>query len=346
MKTTWILFGFLLLLLVGCSTADSTLPQASAAAATAGANTQVVSESGVVEADVHKPTEAPPAETRTNTSIPEMAPSATSEPTPAPTSEPIPEPTPTMGPDDWQELPVLPVVSERVIEIYQRGQELGNNAGAYSKVGDCGATPAWFLGDFDGKAKHYSLGEYNELQGVIDSFRGSHKRTSLAAKSGFNASSMFATIWSDREYCLTNETPLACEYREHRPILALVALGTNDVYHQDTFEARMREIIEFSIENGVIPILSTKADNLEGDGSINATIARLAMEYQVPLWNFWRAVQPLPSQGLQEDGAHLTRAGNHFDDPNAMQTAWTVRNLNALQVLDIVWQNINEAATD
>jgi hypothetical protein len=251
-----------------------------------------------------------------------------------------------MGPDDWRVLPVLPVVSERVIEIYQRGQELGNNPGAYSKVGDCGATPAWFLGDFDGKPEHYSLGEHNELQGVIDYFRGSHKRTSLAAKSGFNASSMFATIWSNREHCLANETPLACEYREHRPIMALVALGTNDVHHQDTFEARMREIIEYSIENGVIPILSTKADNLEGDGSINATIARLAMEYQVPLWNFWRAVQPLPSRGLQEDGAHLTRAGNHFDDPYAMQTAWTVRNLNALQVLDIVWQYINEAATD
>ena len=44
-------------------------------------------------------------------------------------------------------------------------------------------------------------------------------------------------------------------------------LGANDVWRPQEFEPQMRKIVEFSIENGVIPILATKADNQEGDGS-------------------------------------------------------------------------------
>ena len=117
-------------------------------------------------------------------------------------------------------------------------------------------------------------------------------------------------------------------------------LGTNDVYHPAEFEPQMRKIIEYSIEHGVIPILSTKADNQEGDGSINATIARLAQEYEVPLWNFYAAVDPLANNGLQEDMAHLTWGRNLFDDPEAMTNAWPLRNLTALQALDAVWQKL------
>ena len=103
----------------------------------------------------------------------------------------------------------------------------------------------------------------------------------------------------------------------------------------------MRNILEFSIESGVIPIISTKADNAEGDHAINQTIARLAWEYEIPLLNYWLAVQQLPDLGLQEDGAHLTWGRNFFDDPEAMSKAWPVRNLTALQALDAVWQKIN-----
>ena len=82
------------------------------------------------------------------------------------------------------------------------------------------------------------------------------------------------------------------------------------------------------------------ADNLEGDYKINKIIASLADEYDVPLWNFWRAVQDLPNHGLQGDGAHLTFGVNQFDNPEAMKTAWTIRNLTALQALDAVWQGV------
>jgi hypothetical protein len=254
--------------------------------------------------------------------------------TPAP-SQP---PSPTFDPADWPALPVVPVLDERVKDIYKRGQTAGNNPHAFSKIGDCGSTPAWFLGDFDRGEKYYSLGDHQNLKDVIQAFQGSYGRTSLAAKSGFNSSSIFAPIWADRTKCLPNEAPLACEYRLNKPAYAFIMLGSNDVWHQDTFEPQLRKIIEFSIDNGVIPILSTKADNLEGDNSINATIAVLAMEYGVPVWNYWQAIQPLEDAGLQEDQVHITWGPNRFDDPLVMKKGWPVRNLTALQVLDAVWR--------
>lgn len=246
----------------------------------------------------------------------------------------------TPNPDAWQLMPVIPKISKTARQIYQHGLEMGNNPHAFSKVGDCGSTPSWFLGDFDRGPKYYSLGDYQYLSGVIQQYAGSFGRTSLAAKSGFNASSVFTTLWADRSQCLANETPLACEYRLNQPSIALITLGTNDVWHQDVFESKMRAIIDYSIQNGVLPVLATKADNDEGDGSINATIVRLANEYEIPLWNYWRAVQSLPDQGLQPDGAHITWGPNRFDDPQAMTRGWTIRNLTALQTLNAVWRGV------
>lgn len=294
-------------------------------------------------------TPAPVASTTAETSTTETAPKNQSTPkmtmrnTLVPSLTPLRSPTGAadLGPDDWEELPVIPAIDDEVLKIYARGLEAGNNPQAFSKIGDCGSTPAWFLGDFDRGARFYRLGEFEYLEDVIHYFQGSFDRTSLAARSGFNASALFVPLWADREFCKSDETPLACEYRVHKPIASFIMLGSNDVWRPDEFEPQMRKIIEFSIDQGVIPILATKADNQEKDGSINATIARLAQEYKVPLWNYWKAVNGLPNGGLQEDGVHLTWGANHFDDPGAMSNAWPVRNLTALQVLYQLWQKVN-----
>lgn len=245
-------------------------------------------------------------------------------------------------------LPVVPEISPRVAEVFALGQQRGNNPAAFSKVGDCGSTPTWFLGDFDRGERFYSLGKYDYLEGVITYYTGSFDRTSLAARSGFNASSVLTPLWANRAECEANESPLACEYRRHKPALAFITLGANDVYHLGNFETEMRKIITYSLEQGVIPVLATKPDNVEGDHSVNAIIARLAGEYQVPLWNYWLAVQDLPNHGLQEDGAHITWASNHFDDPLTLQSGWAMRNLTALQVLDAIWRalELDSSTTD
>jgi hypothetical protein len=104
----------------------------------------------------------------------------------------------------------------------------------------------------------------------------------------------------------------------------------------EQYEEHLRTIIENLINAGVLPILATKADNMEGDHSINKTIVRLAGEYEIPLWNFWLAVQPLPNHGLEKDGFHLTLAGPYLDDEGHLKTGWAWRNLTALQTLDAV----------
>ena len=77
-----------------------------------------------------------------------------------------------------------------------------------------------------------------------------------------------------------------------------------------------------------------KADNVEGNYSINQDIADLAAEYDLPVWNFWAAIQHLQNHGLQEDGIHLTYYSNYFSDSRVWETAWAYRNLTALQVLE------------
>lgn len=246
-------------------------------------------------------------------------------------------PTPTFDPDSWQQAPVLPTLSKTALAILQDGLARGNNPHAFSKIGDCESQAAWFLSDFDGKLHNYALGSYSDqLEAVIPYYQGSFQRVSLAARPGFTAASLMAPIWADKQQCQKDETPLACEYRLQRPLAAFIMLGSNDASNPKTFEGHMRKVIEFSIAQGVLPILGTKADNVEGNHFVNATIARLAYEYDLPLWNFWAAVHPLPDHGLQEDGVHLTFAAPFFDDPAAMRRAWPVRNLNALQILTII----------
>lgn len=141
---------------------------------------------------------------------------------------------------------------------------MGNRTDAFSKVGDCESQTTWYLWDFDQGEGYYSLGPYAELQPVIDHFEGSFERLSLAARYGFTAASVMTPLWADREKCEKDESPLACEFRIHRPSIVLITLGANDAVRPETLEKNMRRVIEYSIEQGVVPILDTKADNREG----------------------------------------------------------------------------------
>ncbi len=239
------------------------------------------------------------------------------------------------GPDD----PILPTVSARAREIYALGQKLGNNPRAFSKIGDCNSALPLFLANFD-NPESYRLGPYSYLQPVLDHFQGSFVHNSVAAQDGFSTSSLFAVIQNDPARCLASESPLNCELRLQRPSFAFIGLGTNGSWQTDeAFERGLRRILDLTIQRGVVPILSTKADDMEGGARFNFIIARLASEYEVPLWNFWKAARALPDFGLQST-YHLSWAKPFFDDPQTLQTGWGVRNLTALQALDVVWRGV------
>jgi len=248
-------------------------------------------------------------------------------------------------------MPVVPEsISDTTRAIYQLGQLMGNNPHAFSKVGDCFSTLPFFLEDFDNPGV-YKLGQYAALQPTIDYFSGSFSRVSMAVKIGLSSGASLAVLWNDWKECSRTETPLDCEYRLNNPSFAIISVGTNDVTDRvslEYFEDKMRRVIDHTIGKGIVPILVTKPDNAEGDHFINATIARLAYEYEIPLWNFWAAIQDLPEHGMMVDEPeHLSIPDDwsrlcNFEDAENMDLGFPVRNLTALQVLERVRMGVME----
>ena len=245
--------------------------------------------------------------------------------------EPLPE-------EAWMKMPAVPTgISNRARLIYEYGLSLGNDPTHFSIIGDCQNVSSYFLSVFD-KPGEFSLGtEYSYLQPTIDYYQGSFSRKSLAVKGGFNAAAVLSPFRADPKSCNPNESPLDCELRTWKPSIVFVSMETWwSEKPAAEYDKYMRKVLDRIIATGALPIIATKADNLEGNNAINATIAQIAYDYEIPLWNFWAAVQPLPHHGLSPDGFHLTFARNFFDDPKRMKTAWPWRNLTALQTLDVV----------
>jgi hypothetical protein len=239
-------------------------------------------------------------------------------------------------------LPPMPEISARAREIYQLGLKLGNNPRTFAKVGDCNSTTPYFLAAFDSPGS-YRLGQsYASLQETVRQFAGSFSRQSQAAQVGFSTTSVLSSQWANPIVCRNGETPLTCEYRRTRPSLAIVSLGTNGEWLSDQdYETGLRHILDYSLQQGVLPILGTKSDDVEGGGGrYTPIVVKLAHEYSVPLWDFRLAASSLSDRGLMSDGYHLTWAPAYFDDPAQINTGWQVRNLTALQMLDAVWHAV------
>lgn len=271
---------------------------------------------------------------------------ATLEPAPPPIAiiaptlmaEPVPTLDTRLPPDRWKEWPVVPAATVRSAEIFRTGLALGNDPNAFSKVGDCQNIKAAFMGFFD-IPDRYNLGpDYLYLQDTIDNFSGHFNTDGQAVKGGFNAATVLSPLWANPEVCLAGENPLECELRLTKPSIVFISF---EVWWEgrtaEEYEKYMREIIETVIAHGAVPILATKADNVEGDHSINFTTARLAYEYDIPLWNFWLAVQPLPNHGLD------TERNDRF---HISTDAWNTRSFTGLQALDNVWKGVKNSSQD
>jgi hypothetical protein len=285
--------------------------------------------------------------------VPTVAGQSTTDPviqaTDLPVTDPVPltftaMPKPPLEKDAWMQMPAVPTgISDAMRVVYERGLALGNDPTHFSVIGDCQNVSSYFLSVFD-KPGQFSLGdEFDYLQPTIDYYQGSFSRQSLAVKGGFNVAAILSPLRADPKSCNPNESPLDCELRSWKPSIVFVSMETwwSDKPEEE-YDKYMRRVIERILETGAVPIIATKADNLEGDHGINATIAQIAYDYDIPLWNFWAAVQPLPNHGLSSDHFHLTFARNFFDDPVRMKSAWPWRNLTALQTLDIVHRGLME----
>jgi LysM repeat protein len=240
--------------------------------------------------------------------------------------------------------------------IFALGQSLGNRPDVFSRVGDSiTASPVFLYGIGLGL---YNLRDYTQFQDVINFYseaaaRGSANsfaNPSLAAKTNWRAAAVLDPDFADTTICLEGEAPLECEFRLVRPAVALIMLGTNDVPSTSdaNFEADYRRVIEYCLAQGVIPVVSTIPPlfrvGLEGRSEeINVIITRLAREYDVPLWDYWAALQGLPGSGMAADGVHPNSApAGHNADFSAeyLQYGMVVRNLDAVYVLDVIWREV------
>jgi LysM repeat protein len=268
--------------------------------------------------------------------------------TPAPTNEGTESAFPV--PQDY---PYLTGLNESLHQIFERGLSLGNRSDVFSKVGDSITVSGVYL--YPIGVGRYNLGDYGYLQPVIDYYSQTYALTNnsfsnftLAAKEGWGARTVLTAGMGDARYCGETETPLECEYRLVKPSLALIMLGTNDVpgTSLENYEASLRLIIEYNLDQAVIPVISTIPPlHRETVGwrvaDFNTLIKSLAAEYQIPLWDYWASLINLPNQGMWYDGVHPSPApaGHNADfQPDYLVYGVTVRNLTGLQALDAVWR--------
>lgn len=264
-----------------------------------------------------------------------VSPSPANPQTSPPTSPPPNQPT-TLNGIPLNAIVIMPPnVLANARAIYAQGQQLGRNAHAFAKVGDSTIAIDHFLSRFD--VGPYNLGDYAYLQRVIDYFPGSFGRDSASVRIGLHAWTVFDPIWADKSICTANETVIACEYRLHNPSIALIRLGANDVGAPNLYDEYMRQIVQFSIDNGVIPVLGTKADRHEGSNQNNDILRQIAADYQIPLWEFDPVAATLPGRGLDVDGVHMNTFYAHdYTQPEAFQRGHAMNNLTALMALDAI----------
>jgi hypothetical protein len=283
-------------------------------------------------------TDLPPAATDalppTNMPTPSPVPSATAPSTPELTATPtesIPPAATSLDPVEWMTWPVVPAVNDHVREIYALGQSLGNDPHAFSIFGDCQSEPDIFLGPFiTDPAKFISLPA--NLQETVNYFEGSLNRESPTIKQGTTSGALFWVEWHENKYgCKDDESPLNCELRLQNPSFVLITVGTH--FEGGRNEYYMRKVLDALLARGIVPILSTKADNREGDNHVNLETAKLAAEYNLPLWNFWPVTADLPNRGL-----YTKKIDRHLGDIYLTEEALELHRYSALQVLDAIWR--------
>ncbi len=240
------------------------------------------------------------------------------------------------------EVPLISEVSRTMQGVYRYGQALGNQGNVVTKVGDSVSANPLYLQPMS--ESEYDLGPYDFLDDTITYYGPSLEVDSVASRIGMTTYVVFDPLWADKERCQPNETPLACEYRLKRPAIAMILFGANDVRHMTDadFDQQMRQIVEESLDQGVIPVLSTFSvhpdDALWWQAiNFNLRLSEIAAEYEVPLINLWAAARILPEYGLDEDRIHLANSGFPNLKFSTGHEAWygtSLQNLLSIVMLD------------
>ncbi|MDQ7024988.1 MAG: hypothetical protein Q9P44_05455 [Anaerolineae bacterium] len=246
-------------------------------------------------------------------------------------------------------MPIIPTISDAMLDVFERGQTLGNQANMITKVGDSLSAAEQYMSIFS--ADESILGPYNYLEETLNFYADSTRQNSVASQIGMTSYAVFDPFWADSELCESGESPLTCEFRLHQPSIAFIIFCGNDVRHMtDTdYDGQMRMLVEQSLESGVIPVLftcSTHPDEAFFWQSINFNlrIKTIAEDYEIPAINLWSAARHLPQFGLDEDLIHLRHSGFDFLKYDSGQEAYSgisLQNLLVLRTLDEIRLSLN-----
>lgn len=265
-------------------------------------------------------------------------------------------PTPTSDVNGGNGVPGwLSGITAGTREIFLKGKSLGNRANVFSRVGDSISASAYFLTPI-GRGQ-YSLGAYGYLSGVIEYFSQAEARVGnsfvsppLAARDGWSAFNVLQTRTNADPLCGLDPY-LVCEYNLVRPSVALIMFGTNDSGSgaPEQFEGNLRQIVQISVDHGVIPVLSTMpprpidANQISRVTIFNNVIRAVAQENGIPLWDYFAVMDKAPNGGLGLDNMHPSippGGATAYFTPANLQYGYTIRNLMALQVLDVLWREV------
>jgi uncharacterized protein YgiM (DUF1202 family) len=229
----------------------------------------------------------------------------------------------------------LPVITPAMRNIYF-AYRFAKDINMFTVAGDCNSDDPDYLVRV--VAGRFNLDGYTYLNETVGRFAASFVRHSLATHGGLSAATMFDGAWAHPSFCHkgvnNTEGPFPCELRVSGAGIVFLAVGTGDHPNWRSFEGNYRALINYALQQQVLPILVTKADDLEAQvdgapsGYINGVIRRLAAEYNVPLMDFELATRDLPNHGLKNEQVafHLSPAG--FD----------MRTLFMLKMLDLIWR--------
>lgn len=307
-----------------------------------------------------------PTQTSTVTSSPTLVPTETPSPTATststPTETPTPKPTRTPDPNRTPRPTTAPVrqvtpnasgfydldprytgkfsnIGPNVRAIFERGRALGRDPHSFMRIGDSETAREVYLRPFDRGA--YDLGEYGYLSDVLTFFRGSFDHIGYATYAGSTPTVILDPIWADKAICQSGESSLACEVRIQNPAVALLLTRTwqgEGGPPGSIYEADLRRVVQYLIDQGVIPVLSTHVHHIGAwppSEPINETIRLVANDYKVPLWDLYVTTETLPQRG-NDDGNHLVihpdGKATYFTG-DYMQYAKTHQNLQALEIL-------------
>ena len=249
---------------------------------------------------------------------------------------PPPPPEPGYGPAPTAPLPSwIPTITTHMRDIYAQAAQHGRDPRVFSIAGDCNSLSYFYL---DLVAKNlFNLQGNDYLQNTVQEFSTSFYHTSLAVAGGFNSASVLDPTWADPTVCQAGESPFACELRVTKASIIFISLGTGDQFDWQNFDGNYRKLIDFSLSNGVLPVLVTKSDSLESEEGgapkdyINNDIRALGRQYDIPVMDFAAATASLPNHGLLAEPGfdfHLTGAG------------MGVHILLTLQTLDVIWRSL------